>query len=647
MAVNLHTTHYRFGINSGTESTHGWHDNEDSSPGDVITPGMTFLLRFTVQETGGTAAANVDNQFQYSKNGGAFTNITTGSSNVKAVTTSVFADGANLTKRLSGTGTFESTAAGGTHDGLSGGNNNDIAANGNSETECALQIVAGDVAPGDVIAFRLSSPDFTITNDVVPSLAIRSHGVSATSATGTMVKVLSVALVGLSLAVGQGIMSGSGSDGATLLTGQAMTSATGTVVQSASVGLSGIELTGAQGQIVASGRSLIQSSQGTATPNLAVPLVGQVSTVGQGFVFANNNGTVGPLIGSSLSALQGNVLTPGSIALTGSAITSAAGTLSPILRPTDPVGQAMTSAAGVVSILSNNVTVHITGEEMTASTGTVDPRPILTGLASTSAQGTVTQSADVALVGQAITIGQFPGLAVGQDPDDIRIISAQGAPTVSSTRALTGSAITGAQGTVGTSADASFALTGSAATSAAGTPGAAVAVSLIGASITGQQGTLGAPGGATLTGQAIVSGQGTVFTMNDRTQALTGSASAFAQGTVVSNASVSLTGEALSVSAGSFLAVAGGNIQQALSGQSMTARAGTLTASGGDVIQGSGVNEGCDITTGSAIEGCGITAATAGEILVIKFGWGDLPWGDPWGGYEQSDTISGVAKESI
>src|SRR3990167_6402837 len=110
MAVNLHTTHFRFGINELAESTHGWHAAQDVSPAQgVIDVDTTFLLRFTVQETGGTAAGNTDQQFQYRLNGGTWTNITTTSAVAKAVTTTVFANGADLTKRLSGTGTFESS----------------------------------------------------------------------------------------------------------------------------------------------------------------------------------------------------------------------------------------------------------------------------------------------------------------------------------------------------------------------------------------------------------------------------------------------------------------------------------------------------------------------------------------------------------
>lgn len=173
MPVDLRTTHYRFGVDELAENTHGWHANEDTNPAvGVIATDTTFLLRFTVQETGATLASNVDMQFQVARNGGAFQNITTTSTIVKAVAATALTNAGNCTKRLSGTGTFESSAAGQTEDGLSGGNNCDIAASGNTETECGLQIVGTDVAPGDVLTFRITSPDFTVTNNVVPTITL-------------------------------------------------------------------------------------------------------------------------------------------------------------------------------------------------------------------------------------------------------------------------------------------------------------------------------------------------------------------------------------------------------------------------------------------------------------------------------------------
>ena len=173
MPVNLVTNHYRFGINELAENTHGWHAAIDTNPATgVIAVNTTFLLRFNVQETGATAAANVDNQFQVALNGGTFQNITTSSTIVKAVAATPLTGGGNCTQRVPGTGTFETTGAGQTVTGLSGGTANDIAISGCSETECGLQIVGSDVAEGDVLTFRLTSPDFTITNNVVPTLTI-------------------------------------------------------------------------------------------------------------------------------------------------------------------------------------------------------------------------------------------------------------------------------------------------------------------------------------------------------------------------------------------------------------------------------------------------------------------------------------------
>lgn len=151
----LTQSHFRFGIDQLAENTHGWYAAEDTNPaGGVIPLDVPFLLRFCVQANA-TGLANVDNEFQYRKNGGTWTNITTSSANVQAVATVALTNGGNNTKRLSGTGTFESSGAGQTEDGSSGGTANDIVASGNSETECGLQFISADLANGDVIDFRL------------------------------------------------------------------------------------------------------------------------------------------------------------------------------------------------------------------------------------------------------------------------------------------------------------------------------------------------------------------------------------------------------------------------------------------------------------------------------------------------------------
>jgi hypothetical protein len=172
MAVSQ--SHYRFGNDDGgTEATHGWHAAEDTVPAVGTIKLQVFLLRFTSQ-CDGTAQSNVDCQYQVRKNGGAYQNITTSSTIVRAVAATALTNGGNCTKRLSGTGTFETTGAGQTEDGISGGNANDIVANGNSECECGLQVQAADVVNGDLLEFRLTRDGGTLydTYSVTPSFTV-------------------------------------------------------------------------------------------------------------------------------------------------------------------------------------------------------------------------------------------------------------------------------------------------------------------------------------------------------------------------------------------------------------------------------------------------------------------------------------------
>jgi hypothetical protein len=175
VSVGLTQSHFRFGVNELAESTHGWYAAEDTNPAPGAIPlNTTFLLRFTLQ-CDASAVNNIDAEFQYRKNGGGWTQITTSTSNVKAVTPSCWANAANTTKRLSGSGTFESSSQGCTADGIAGGTQFDIVANGNGETECALQLVSADLAPNDLIEFRLTRDGGTLIDvySVTPALQLR------------------------------------------------------------------------------------------------------------------------------------------------------------------------------------------------------------------------------------------------------------------------------------------------------------------------------------------------------------------------------------------------------------------------------------------------------------------------------------------
>jgi hypothetical protein len=170
----LTLSHYRFGLDDGTEASHTFHAAEDTDPAEgVIALDTNFLLRFTVQADA-TGLNNVDNEFQYRIDGGTWTNITTTSSFVRAVAVGAFTNGQACTQRLSGTGTFESSGAGCTEDGSSGGTANDIVASGNSETECGLVLRSADLTGGELVEFRLTRDGGTLldTYSVTPSITI-------------------------------------------------------------------------------------------------------------------------------------------------------------------------------------------------------------------------------------------------------------------------------------------------------------------------------------------------------------------------------------------------------------------------------------------------------------------------------------------
>src|SRR3990167_5181586 len=187
MAINVHLTHFRWGNDDGTtEANYTFAAAQDANLGTVA-EGATLLLRVGMQETGGTAAGNHDFQLRRAINGGAFANVTTTSTHVKAVAAASYANGADASQRLTGmTGTFESSGDGCSEDGLAGGAQMDIAASGNSECVFSVQFVAADLNPGDVVTFDITSHDSTITNDIVPTATIASP-ISVTPGTASLI----------------------------------------------------------------------------------------------------------------------------------------------------------------------------------------------------------------------------------------------------------------------------------------------------------------------------------------------------------------------------------------------------------------------------------------------------------------------------
>lgn len=195
-------------------------------------------------------------------------------------------------------------------------------------------------------------------------------------------------------------------------------------------------------------------------------------------------------------------------------------------------GQALASAAGS---LGPAASVALTGSALTAATGTVKPAlsKALSGLSLSSAGGTISPSFSVALTGQALAM-------------------AQGTITVSGdlTLALTGQALTLAAGTLAPST--ARALSGTALSASAGTLVPATSRALTGNAASLAPGSISPAIAKALSGNLLTGSLGTLTPVTGITIALTGQSLSLGQGSIFSALSVSLSGQSLSALTGSF-----------------------------------------------------------------------------------------------
>lgn len=288
------------------------------------------------------------------------------------------------------------------------------------------------------------------------------------------------------------------------------------------------------------------ASQGTPTLVVTIALTGILLTSAQGSVTPNNADIV-PLVGQSSAVSAGTVAPSWEQALSGSEITSAAGTLTLVNNPSTSGGQVITSGAGSVTPAGDNLTVNISGEEITSASGSVSSGgQLLVGNEITSAAGIATASNTCAITGTASTCSQG-AIGVAQEADDSFITSSHGNALAGMELALSGSEITGATGTILPTGDVTLALTGAESTGAAGSFSVAEEYALLGQAITSAQNNIGAPGGATLTGAESVVSAGNVFTTDDRDFALTGQSVTVGQGNAVTSYLAFVTGQELDI----------------------------------------------------------------------------------------------------
>ena len=165
---------YRFYHDNNGEASSTPLDSQDTNiTVSHLASGWEFQLRLRVDETDGTAGAATDDfQLQYSKNSGAWTNVTGASSNVQAATAGLTNDGATTNRASNGIsdpGAGSFVAGEQSTDGLV--DNLQITASNFTELVYGLEIIGADVAAGDTLDFRLSGPSGMV-NTVTPRVTL-------------------------------------------------------------------------------------------------------------------------------------------------------------------------------------------------------------------------------------------------------------------------------------------------------------------------------------------------------------------------------------------------------------------------------------------------------------------------------------------
>jgi len=142
---------------------------------------QTLGLRIRLQITNAVSGASTDDfQLQYSKNGGAFTNLTTSTTDVKAVDSTNLTDQAATTNRLgAGSGSFVAGLV--SEDGLA--DNKQVTASNYSEFLYTVRLVAANLADNDVITFRVLRNGSTMTYTVTPQVTVKVPGATAGNST--------------------------------------------------------------------------------------------------------------------------------------------------------------------------------------------------------------------------------------------------------------------------------------------------------------------------------------------------------------------------------------------------------------------------------------------------------------------------------
>lgn len=180
---------YRGRNDDGSETSATWKASTNTDYEINPAQSTNHRVRIAVTEGNGVKDSNVAFRLQYSKNGGAWTDVGTATSNVQAAGSTNVSDGTQTTQQIT-TNTF----AGGelaVGDAVAGDNTAiDFAGGDTAEVEFSIEIIDADVAQADTIDLRVTQDDGTVLSSYTntPTVTVNYNetvnaAVAATTAT--------------------------------------------------------------------------------------------------------------------------------------------------------------------------------------------------------------------------------------------------------------------------------------------------------------------------------------------------------------------------------------------------------------------------------------------------------------------------------
>ncbi len=176
---------FRFRNDDGSESGATWYAILNADVNDLDND-TNYRLRINVKEQNTAVGKNEDIQFQYSHESGAWTNITTTSSYIKAIASADagFSHLGNTTQQLT-SGGFDATNAACSETGVSGGATLDPPQDSYVEAELCFQVVSADVVAGETIDIRvlfdLALDTWTQVPRITVAVAATTHYLSGSA----------------------------------------------------------------------------------------------------------------------------------------------------------------------------------------------------------------------------------------------------------------------------------------------------------------------------------------------------------------------------------------------------------------------------------------------------------------------------------